>query len=78
MTVTLQAIAEATGGRYFRARDLADLEAVYARLDELEPIEGSSHVVRPVSALYSWPLGVALLLSLLLAVGALLPRKGFA
>ncbi len=75
---TLQAIAEATGGRYFRARDLADLEAVYARLDELEPIEGSSHVVRPVSALYSWPLGVALLLSLLLAVGALLPRKGFA
>ena len=64
---TLRAIAETTGGRYFRARSREDLEDVYARLDELEPVAGESHVVRPVTALYPWPLGVALLLSLLLA-----------
>lgn len=29
-------IAEATGGRYFRARDLEELKAVYERIDELE------------------------------------------
>ena len=75
---TLKAIAEVTGGRYFRARNHADLEAVYARLDELEPVEGDSRVVRPVSALYPWPLGVALLLSLLLAVAPLRRRVAVA
>lgn len=72
---TLKAIAEATGGRYFRARSREDLEAVYDRLDELEPVADESHVVRPVTALYPWPLGVALLLSLLLAVGPVMRRK---
>lgn len=71
---TLKAIAKATGGRYFRARNRADLAAVYARLDELEPVAGDSRVVRPVSALYPWPLGVALLLSLLLAAAPLRRR----
>jgi Ca-activated chloride channel family protein len=64
---TLKAIAEATGGHYFRARNREDLREVYARLDELEPVEGAGRVVRPITALYPWPLGVALLLSLLLA-----------
>lgn len=64
---TLKAIAEATGGNYFRAHNRKDLKEVYARLDELEPVEADSHVVRPITALYPWPLGVALLLSLLLA-----------
>lgn len=72
---TLKAIADSTGGRYFRARNRADLEAVYAKLDELEPVAGTSHVVRPVSALYAWPLGLALLLSLVLATLGLLPRR---
>jgi Ca-activated chloride channel family protein len=65
---TLKAVAKATGGGYFRARNRADLEAVYARLDELEPVAGESRVVRPITALYPWPLGMALLLSLALAV----------
>lgn len=65
---TLKAVAQATGGRYFRARSREDLEDVYAQLDELEPVSGKGHVVRPITALYPWPLAAALLLSLLLAL----------
>jgi Ca-activated chloride channel family protein len=71
---TLKTIAAATGGRYFRARDRADLAAVYTRLDELEPVAGDDRVVRPVTALYPWPLGAGLVLSLLLAATPLLRR----
>lgn len=72
---TLKAIAAATGGHYFRARNREDLREVYARLDELEPVEGDGRVVRPITALYPWPLGVALLLSLLLAATPLAHRR---
>lgn len=34
---TLQSIAEITGGRYARAKDLAALERIYAEIDALEP-----------------------------------------
>ena len=34
---TLRAIANTTGGEYFRAADASSLAAVYARIDELEP-----------------------------------------
>jgi len=60
---TLKAIAEKTGGRYFRARDINELKGIYRLLDELEPIEQEKKLFRPVRALYPWPLGVALLLS---------------
>lgn len=72
---TLKAIARATGGQYFRARSSKDLVDVYALLDKLEPVAGTSRVVRPVSALYPWPLGLALLLSGGLALAVLLPRR---
>lgn len=36
---TLQAIAERTGGRYFRAVDNQSLAAIYSEIDELERIE---------------------------------------
>ncbi len=72
---TLKAVAEATGGQYFRARDRQDLEAVYARLDELEPVAGKGQLVRPVTALYPWPLGAALLLSLILSALGLRRRQ---
>jgi Ca-activated chloride channel family protein len=35
----LEAIAKATGGRYFAARRPSDLEAVYAEIDRLERAE---------------------------------------
>lgn len=75
---TLKAIAEATGGRYFRARNRDDLVEVYRRLDELEPVTGNSQLVRPVTALFPWPLGVAMLLSLLLAAEPVMRREATA
>jgi len=53
-----------SGGRYFRARDLQELEQIYRLLDELEPVDAASRYFRPVRALYPWPLAVALLLAL--------------
>ena len=75
---TLKAIATATGGQYFRARNRDDLEAVYARLDELEPVAGKNRVVRPVSEFYPWPLAAALVLTLLLAAAPVLRRESVA
>ncbi len=65
---TLTAIAEKTGGQYFRARDTAELEKIYQILDKLEPIEKETQYFRPRSELFSWPLGAALILSLLISI----------
>ena len=66
----LMAIAEKTGGRYFRARDIAALEKIYQLLDEYEPVSQEEETFRPIRELYMWPSGAALLLTLLLALGA--------
>ncbi len=63
---TLSAIAQKTGGRYFRARDTDQLAKIYTELDRLEPVERDHDIYRPISELYPWPLGMALLGSLLL------------
>jgi Ca-activated chloride channel homolog len=63
---TLQAIADKTGGRYFRARDAEQLEQIYQLLDELEPIEKDVQRFRPQTALFYWPLAAALILILVL------------
>lgn len=64
---TLRAIAARTGGRYFRARDTAELDGIYRLLDELEPVESDAETFRPVAALFQWPLAGALaLISLLM------------
>ncbi len=65
---TLQAIADLTGGRYYRARDIQQLEQIYSTLDELEPMEQDSQYFRPVTSLYVWPLGGAFLLGLLVVL----------
>ncbi|MFT5117775.1 MAG: Ca-activated chloride channel family protein [Kiritimatiellia bacterium] len=66
---TLTAIAATTGGQYFRARDTKELNNIYRELDKLEPTEQEKEWLRPVQSLFMWPLGLALLLSLLLAAG---------
>ena len=63
---TLTAIADKTGGLYFRARNPEELESIYLQLDQLEPIDQEAETVRPTRALFYWPLGLALLCSLLL------------
>lgn len=62
----LNAVAEATGGRYFRARNPQELQQIYAILDELEPVEQEATTFRPIQALSWIPLSVALVLSMLL------------
>ncbi len=65
---TLTAIANATGGRYFRARDSAELEQIYQLLNELEPVQLESQTFRPQQVLFYWPLSLALLLAGLIAL----------
>ena len=73
---TLTAIAEATGGQYFRARDTEELNEIYSRLDELEPVEVDSQTFRPVRALFMWPLAIALLIGGLLVIWRVLRPSG--
>jgi len=68
---TMTLIAEMTGGRYFRARTLEDMVQIYDELDQMEPIEQDEQTYRPITLLFYWPLGAALLLSYLLALSAM-------
>lgn len=61
---TLQQIAETTGGRFFRARDTAELAGIYAELDRLEPTEQEGEALRPRAERFVWPLALAWLLAL--------------
>ncbi len=63
---TLIAIADKTGGEYFRARNPEELDAIYQQLDKLEPVDQEAETLRPTKALFYWPLGVALICSLIL------------
>jgi Ca-activated chloride channel family protein len=62
---TLRQIAETTGGRFFRARDTAELAGIYAEIDRLEPVERPGEAVRPRNERYAWPLSAAFVLSVL-------------
>ena len=65
---TLNAIAEATGGRYFRAHNIEELQQIYQLLDELEPSEKESQTYRPTWSLFYWPLSIALVFAAILAL----------
>jgi Ca-activated chloride channel family protein len=60
---TLTEIARMTGGRFFRARDTAELAGIYAELDRLEPAEQEGDALRPRRELCPWPLALALALA---------------
>ena len=60
---TLRAIAAETGGRYFEATDTEQLAQIYVELDRLEPSVRDSRSLRPMHALFMWPAGGALLIS---------------
>jgi Ca-activated chloride channel family protein len=63
--VTLKQVADTTGGEYFHANDREQLDRIYATLDQLNPKQVESLSYRPEHELYFWPLGFAILLSLL-------------
>ncbi|MCC6076848.1 vWA domain-containing protein [Pseudomonas sp. GCM10022188] len=70
----LRAVAAATGGEYFRARSQDELRAIAQTLDRLEPVTQAPTTVYRATPLYPWPLGAALLLSLLLVMHDLWPN----
>ena len=70
---TLTAIAKKTGGRYFRARDVDELQQIYTLLNKLEPTEKDSQHFRPISALYYWPLAISVFISFIILLFKLLP-----
>jgi len=47
----LTRMAQQTGGEYFRARSLPELELIYQSIDQLEPIELEGKYYRPVTEL---------------------------
>ncbi len=67
-------IAEITGGEYFRAHNQEELQNIYQTIDKLEPVIGASQTWRPQTEWFPWPLAVALILSVILAI----LRKGHA
>ncbi|MGY3614508.1 VWA domain-containing protein [Bradyrhizobium sp. USDA 10063] len=69
---TLQSVATTTGGRFFRAENGAQLEAIYADIDRLAPAKLDTLSWRPKLPLFQWPLGAAVILSVLLWLGLLL------
>jgi Ca-activated chloride channel family protein len=69
---TLASIAEISGGKFFRASDADELNAIYQHIDALEAIEQDAEKLRPKEDLFYWPLSIFLfcfLLHLLLQLG---------
>jgi Ca-activated chloride channel family protein len=65
---TLSEIAKLTGGQYFRARNQNELQQIYQKIDELEPIDSDFLEFRPEKDLFYWPLSAAILLLFLSAL----------
>jgi len=61
---SLKQIAEQTGGQYFRAKDSQSMNEIYSLLDKLEPIEQDQQQMRPLTALFYWPLALAALIAM--------------
>lgn len=59
---TLKKIALTTGGRYFRATDLASLKTIYKTINQMETVEHDPQSVRPQYDYYPWFVALALLL----------------
>ncbi len=76
----LQSVAATTGGRFFRAEDGAQLQAIYADIDRLAPAKLDTLSWRPKRPLFQWPLGAAVVLGVALWLGLWLTgereRKG--
>ena len=72
---TLVAIADLTGGKYFRARDPRELRSIYDQLNKLEPIDQDEELLRPITSLFHWPLALFLTCSLLIILIRLFSDK---
>ena len=61
---TLKAIADKTGGEYFRARDPEQLAKIYQAINKLQPIKNAEKTWRPQQEWFNYPLTFALFISL--------------
>jgi len=61
---TLTYIASETGGKYYRAQDLAAMKKIYREIDKLERVKQDPRRYRPVTEMYHWFLGLGLLIVL--------------
>ncbi len=61
----LTSMAEKTGGKFFRARDTAELADIYREIDQLEPVADKAETLRPIDEFYWLPLALAMLIALL-------------
>ncbi len=59
---TLTAVAESTGGKYFRATNTASLRKIYETIDELEPSPAEVEQIVQHTELFRWLLAPGLLL----------------
>ena len=64
----LTRIAEMTGGQYFRARNPQELENIYQLINQMEPINTAQQTWRPRQELFRYPLALAILFSVVIAV----------
>jgi Ca-activated chloride channel family protein len=72
---SLQRLADETGGHYFRARSSEDLAQIYQLLDQLEPVEQDQQQMRPLTALFHWPLAIALMLCFIYLLKLTMPSN---
>ena len=72
---SLTELAESTGGHFYRATDTAELAAAWRSIDRLEPVRQKAQTLRRHQELFRMPLLAAVLLSLLAAALASLPRR---
>ena len=59
-TEVLQSIAKISGGSFFRAEDMKQLQTVYAEIDRLEKTDTTLHLSTLYDEAYFWPLGLGL------------------
>ena len=64
---TLTKISDLTGGQFFQANDTEQLGEIYQYINKLESVEHDIYSYRLRTEYYVWPLGFALIISLLLA-----------
>jgi Ca-activated chloride channel homolog len=74
---TLTQLAEQTGGKYFRARSSEDMSEIYNLLDQLEPVEQEQQQMRPLTALFFYPLAIALIMTFLYILFLNMPNTLF-
>lgn len=61
---TLKMIAKNTGGEYFNAGNVEELNKIYDRLNEMEPIQFEDEGYRPTRLLFYYPLAVGFILAM--------------